>query len=663
MRKVLFFASLMLAAMSFTGCNNQPTNKETSKGINPFDPEAEVSYYGYAEISVPAGVTTVYMENYGGVDEQGNKKDLTVTPIQVNPVIAEPKNGKDVEPFGKVKLLFETPEKTLVSVYYKAIAEGSDFAPARGVRDAENQEEVDVYTLIDFPLDQIQGNGEMFGVTRYVRMPWDFAWENSAETGWVSTKTYPKDVVMYDEAHNHTLRYKFAYTGVAGAEGYFLDDAYIIEDHEVKGFKYTYSCGNYCPYCMPWGCSCGCGDVNPDFVPSGDLTGGVEPEIPSAPADVQVVKLTEPAKYVTVDENQTFYHSSGVVMFEDSWPTPVQGGVYDTDFNDVVVDYDFEAKTVADELLETQGWREQVKVVLHLRAVGSDIPYRVGVKLENFDLQYVDNIEQHFSLDSWQNPHGELPRVTENTLQHMSGHYENDPMNPVVEIAHIFVMTQSRAGQGADAEYTYTNGSVENHTVFNLTYGFKGGPDESQYDPSLPTDPNMSMSFSRIQNQKWYNAIPGYINVAGGLFTYTVIYNMKPRFDMTPEEREIAKKNMIDAVVNTTSQNFYIITKDFTPIGLKGYDPVLVHNESVSKYNTKFQSGVSAGNLEADIPYAGTNGNVWGFKCPTLTRHLWNKMYFSHAYPHYEEWVQSSGTQHKYWYYEDVNPKYLSCWW
>ena len=43
-------------------------------------------------------------------------------------------------------------------------------------------------------------------------------------------------------------------------------------------------------------------------------------------------------------------------------------------FDDVVIDYDFEARTVADELLETEGWREQVKVVLQLRAVGSSVP-------------------------------------------------------------------------------------------------------------------------------------------------------------------------------------------------------------------------------------------------------------------------------------------------
>jgi len=360
---------------------------------------------------------------------------------------------------------------------------------------------------------------------------------------------------------------------------------------------------------------------------------------------------------------QTFYHSSGVVMFEDSWPAANQGGTYDTDFNDVVVDYDFEAKTVADSLLESEGYREQVKVVLHLRAMGGYSPNRVGVRIEGFDQTYVESIEEHFSLDSWQNPHGELPAFTVGTIQQNSGHYEDDPLNPVVEMSHIWTMNKEQAGVGADAEYTYINGSFENHTVFNLTYGFKGTePDRTQYDPALETA-QLPYSFTALQGQKFYNSIPGFVNVAGGLITYTVIYHMKPRIDMTPEQRELAKQNMINAVVNTTSQNFYIINGDWTPVGLKGYDPVLIHPNSSAKYNEKLQQGIAAGTLDASVPYSGTDGAVWGVKCPTLSRHVWDKLYFSHAYPHYEDWLNSGSTQYTDWYESEINDMHLSCWW
>ena len=57
---------------------------------------------------------------------------------------------------------------------------------------------------------------------------------------------------------------------------------------------------------------------------------------------------------------------------------------------------------------------------------------------------------------------------------------------------------------------------------------------------------------------------------SGGLYTYTVIYHMKPRAEMSPEESAKALKNMIDAVNVTTNQNFYIVNNDFSPVGLKG---------------------------------------------------------------------------------------------
>lgn len=678
MKKFVYLASLALAMVAFVACNtNQPENK-TQKGVDVIDKSYAEAFYGYAEISVPAGVTTVYVENYGGLDEQGNKINLKVTPLQVTPIIEEPKNGKNVEPFGKVKLMFKAPIETMVAVYYVA-GEGAanysleNHAPkARGMYEEGDEEEntTEIFVLNDLPLDHALIG--QFGKCRYVTTPWEYGWENN---GGGNIQKFPKDVVIYDEEHNHTLRYKFAYAGsIVAHDGYFLEEGYEVENYTVKAIKTNFcpSCGVGCPNCMPWGCSCSCGYVNTSFVGNGNTTTSADSGTPAqVPADVVTVNLQEPAPYVThadVEHTQTFYHSSGVVMFEDSWPTVNQGGTYDTDFDDCVIDYDIEAKTVADELLPTEGYREEVKVVLHLRAVGSDLtngPYRVGLRLEGFDTENVEYIEQFFTLDSWQNPHGELPVFTESTIQRNSGHYETDKQNPIVEMAHIFTMGQERAGKGENAIYTYTNNGHSHETVFNLTYGQYPDkyPDASQYDPSLPTDPNLPYQWSNLMNQKFYNCIPGYINVAGGLVTQTVIYHMKPRANMEPAERDAVKANMIAAVTNTTNQNFYIIKKDFTPIGLKGYEPVLLHNESNNPYNTKYNAGVANGTLDASIPYYGTNGTVWGFKCPTLTRHIWNKMYFSQSYPHYEEWVNSNGAEHKQWYYEDVNEKYLVCWW
>lgn len=688
----LLFLALAVATLASCSKFNKPEEK-SDKVYDPFDNEEAVAgYYGYAQMSVPAATTTVYVEY------KNDKGHTTVIPVSVEPKVTTPVGGKDVEPFGTVNLLLSSPEATRVNVYYLTAALGQQLS----TKAEANQTEI--YTLTDFPVDQIE-SGE-FGKTRYVRVKWAFAYQNTEESGLQGTPTYPKDVVFYDKEHNHTLRYKFAYSGSANGAAYFLDEAYEIENYVVKGEKLSCPCGECenSPYVMPWGCMCGCGGEengeiklypNPNFTPNGDLTGQyvsnsivINPSVQStvatgnggsvtvdeygtiivdyAPYNVADVTLPEPARYVSSSQDQTFYHSSGVVMFEDSWPTCTKGGVYDTDFDDVVIDYDFEAKVMPDSMLATDDTREQVKVVLHLRAVGSGTPNRpsrVGVMLENFDQQYVESVEEHFTLDSYNNPHGTLPAFTETTIQRNSAVYTSDSKNPVVEMAHIFTLNQERAGSGDDAVYTYRNGDFSNTTVFNLTYGYKQ-QDKSQYDPELETMELPSPGFKNIIKQKFYNCIPGYMNVAGGLITYTVIFNMKSRAGLGSEEREMAKQNMIDAVINTTAQNFYIINGDFTPIGLKGYSPVLIHNESVSKFNSKLSEAISAGDiLSSDNPYAGTNGMVWGIKCPTLTRHVWNKLHFSDAYPLYEGWITSMGATNAGWYFTDVDERYLVCEW
>ena len=167
---------------------------------------------------------------------------------------------------------------------------------------------------------------------------------------------------------------------------------------------------------------------------------------------------------------------------------------------------------------------------------------------------------------------------------------------------------------------------------------------------------------------------------------HTVIYKMKPRADMTPEESQKCLRNMIEAVVNTTDQNFYIVAKNgrikmqeggverekdnYVPIHLKGYRPA---DFSVKGFDTRyeytykdiFDANVAQNNadLDASEPYMSKTGLVWAFKCPTLTKHVWEKQFFGSAYPHYEEWVKSNGAVHEDWYKEDVDGVLLTCWW
>ena len=390
-------------------------------------------------------------------------------------------------------------------------------------------------------------------------------------------------------------------------------------------------------------------------------------------AEMSIVYLPEPAEYESNALIKTVYQSSGVVMFEDSWPN-LTGNINDEDYNDVVVDYDVTAEVVPDD--KALRGTEQVKVVLHVRAVSGDQPHRVGMILEGFNMENVEKVEEYRTLDSYGSGHGDLPSWTEVTLQENSLHYDSLPeteyscadavKRPCIEIGKIDILNNKNRGAGKET-YIYHNNEGDVEHVMNPAlkqYGAWGGAHTEQYSPDLPAD-----LLAKAQSTTYYNVVPGYVNVAGGLYTYTVIYKMKPRVG-TANSQEI-KENMMAAVTNTTAQNFYIIKTDYTPVGLKGYQPydyLIKEKPGVqwnSNYLTKYKSvfNKNKDHLSADNYYEGKNGEVWGFKCPTLTKHVWNKMGFGLAYPHYEEWVKSNGESHANWYTEDVNLMYLTCWW
>ena len=361
------------------------------------------------------------------------------------------------------------------------------------------------------------------------------------------------------------------------------------------------------------------------------------------------VHVEEPAPYVSDAEGQTFYHSSGVVMFDDSWPgPPSETGNFISDYNDVVVDYDFEARIVDDSLLEKEGWKEQLKVVMHLRAVGGDRPARFGLILENFDQQYISDIELHTSLDSYQNPHGELPSSFWQRIGRNCVHDETNPLRPWFEVGGIHRLNENV--DIANEEYTYTNYDEEGNLVsskhvFNPSFGYWSAPDESQYAPGI-----------QRKMQHYYNATPGYVNVGGGLITFTLIYHMKPRAEMTAEQSAAAKQNMIDIVMQTTRQNFYIMLMNYSEICLKGYQPR-------DSYQAKYNEAVAGSTYLSggSTYYAGSDGQVWGIKAPVLTRHLWEKYPFASAYPKFYSWI-SGDTSASDWYL-DYEDQYLSCWW
>jgi hypothetical protein len=714
---VLMTCSVLVAIVAMTSCNKDYEHYvEPQKVDNPFSGAVPTGYYNYAEISVPAATDKVYvMYEY---------KDGTTKVIEqpVTPKVTVPTDGKQVEPFGTVKLMFQSETPAVVSKVFFTMEEATK---AAGDYDDEP------YTLENFPVNQVT-SGE-FGKTRYVQVNWNFYMTNSEATGWQNAPSYPKDVVFYDSEHNHTLHYTFAYPGTVKADAaYVLTDFYEVEDHVVTALKNHY-CGQNCVgcmMCMPWGCACGCAGYgpngspiyspNPYFQPSGDTTSEagpddivVDPTTPSetptgdggtvivdengtiyvdyAPADVESIFLPEPASYTNtiLDEEgnvkSTTYHSSGVVMFDDRFPS-LPDVDYQYDYNDVVIDYDIFALTVADEFLEEDGWREKVKVTMHVRALGGDDGIGVGVVLENFNTDFVDYVDCYATLDS--GGHGDLPQWTETTLQENSLHYDPTPeagefktknnLRPAVEIGRLQALNSvdgnwsKQTGLNSGTQpYFYENGSIRQEHVFNPArklYNAWGGSHDDQFDPSLDDlyRSSINKKLSDIQNFKLYNTVPGYLNKNGGLYTFTVEYYVKARAEMSPEDREACLANMVEAVVNTNNQNFYIVKKDHTPVGLKGYEPLDVPAKAWSKgYKARYEEVVAANTDKVDRStyFLATNGMVWGFKCPTLTKHTWELMPFAVAYPHYKEWVESKGVSHADWYKADVNTAALVCEW
>ncbi len=321
-------------------------------------------------------------------------------------------------------------------------------------------------------------------------------------------------------------------------------------------------------------------------------------------------------EYVTSDGPFTFYHSSGVAMFDDSWP--FFAAIVDADFSDVVVDYDIEAKTVNMNQAPNQSWRECVKVVMHLRTVGGMFPEKVGLVLEGLDSKYIDNYEAKLTLGNWNEV---IPPNSLSSTVDISG------AHPIITLNNIDWVTSTDATHA-----TYINSKTGKNQKVN------------------------------ISGAKYYNVEPGFINVGGDLFTLTVTFRGKDRSVTSKAEGDAMIANFIGAVMNTETQNFFINTdtRHFNvgnfEIHMKGYNPTDAYS---SIYPSASTIGVAKDN---STTYCDNQGYVWGFKVPVLTRHAWEETSFFEAYPEYEAWVKSNGAVNKEWYKHPEGSK-ISIWW
>ena len=325
----------------------------------------------------------------------------------------------------------------------------------------------------------------------------------------------------------------------------------------------------------------------------------------------------------TVDKNSfTNYHSSGVVMFEDTWPSKsntdylgLAGGKDDADkfgdLNDCVVDYDLESTVMdaANASAKLSTWEEDLKVVMHVRAMGGKYTQKFGLLLEGLDKQYVNtkDIPITITLGNYNKPAKSLD---------VSVEWQDN--NPIIWINDMY--------------------NIHDKT-FMTANGLK-----------LSTVPNPSKL--DILSDLYNVANDDNMNVGKGLFTITVTFRGKTG-DFTDATKAAQTENFKNAVINTRAQNFFIVTKqnDRTyESHLAGYEPTKSYASSYDADKTQKGDGVAVAK-DASVKYLASDGRVWGIKAPTLTRHATEHTAFTVAYPQYELWrANQSNSEYQDWF-------------
>lgn len=329
--------------------------------------------------------------------------------------------------------------------------------------------------------------------------------------------------------------------------------------------------------------------------------------------------------YVTEhkDENDvpfTAYHSSGVVMFEDTWPSKSntdgkgqEGGLFFGDYNDLVVDYDLETNVkgslddIKNNIESVEMWRD-LKVTLHFRAKGGTYVHTFGLKLENLLKEFVRD---------------ETPAMYWSMSNHES-------------------ITENDAKQPFPVEVKWDS---DNHPVILVKELDK------LRDKAFMSSYGLSVStYGTNPDNLFYNTVnDADLNAGKGLFTLTVTF----RENLEADHDKVVK-HFRDAVADTRQQNFFIITKQNGKeyeTHLAGYKPTGLY----TTYNTDKNDKAAGIEVKKDdsTTYRAADGNVWAFKTPVLTRHTAEHQSFATAYPDYVQWINTGKEEYALWYLLD----------
>ncbi len=337
------------------------------------------------------------------------------------------------------------------------------------------------------------------------------------------------------------------------------------------------------------------------------------------------LSLPEDAVQPTSEEDggYLFYHNTGVVMFEDGWPTPPKSW-YDEDFNDVVCEYDLKVtECQSAEQMAVQGSKEELLLTLDIRAIGGMYPTALGVVLEDLDSKYIERITAGLLLKGGQGTMRDLAK------EELSADSKVEVRVPE------WRWDDDAADIKRNAALTVDK-TPEEGTVITLD-GLS----------SLSDDKNDG------SQKVFFQVTKGYITE--GLPMLRAEIRLIGKEGLTGTEREQQLAAFRELILDTKKQNFFIKANG-KEIHMKGYEPT-------SSYRAEYDKHVAGdGNLQVDAPYSNKDGYTWGIKVPAGTKHVYEKCSFSEAYPGFEEWVNTEGASNPGWYLDCDSEKTVRNW-
>lgn len=328
------------------------------------------------------------------------------------------------------------------------------------------------------------------------------------------------------------------------------------------------------------------------------------------------------------DAGYLFYHNTGVVMFEDGWPTEMASW-YDDDYNDVVFEYDLKVtECQSAEQMALQGSKEELLLTLDVRAVGGIYPTALGVVLEGLDKKFVDRVTASLVLKAGQ---GMMTDLVKKELS-----------------AEDVVFIRKDGWNWDDKRVDATKKRVATLSV-----------DKAQAEGTV-------IVLDGLVDLKDDNTNMFQVTVDGmkeGLPMLRAEVRLIGKEGLTGDDRNAQLEAFRSLILDTNRQNFFIKVKDTTSPGAKDKEVHMKGYAPTSSYKADYDEQVrNNSSLDANIPYSNVKGSTWGVKVPVGTRHAYESVPFKEAYKEFPDWVDSKGTTNKNWYEKFTDEKTVRYW-